>query len=149
MLWLVSSCALIGAAPLVSLQNAPGTAERDPAQLLSSLQQRLDRVALAKTRDETFDLQDEEPALIDVTPLIGVSRQRLLATLGPSPIDCPQTLSGPPTAPARRIAPCRGDDDLAYSFYALPKGWAGGGPELLLEFEHGDTCVRARWFRTQ
>jgi hypothetical protein len=146
---LVFPCALIGATPGASQQNATGPAGDDAGTLLNSLRQRLDRVALARARNLKFDIRDVEPAPISVTSLIGVSRQRLLENLGPSSVDCRRTLNGQTPAPVRRIAPCRAGDDLAYSFYALPKTWVGGGSELLLEFDGGDTCVRARWFQTQ
>ena len=38
--------------------------------------------------------------------------------------------------------------DLFYSFYHLPQGWLGGGPELLLQFQ-GERCVSAQWRFTQ
>jgi hypothetical protein len=139
----------IAPAMSASLQQISGSASSDAQTLLSSLRQHLDRVALARARNERFDMQEAEPAMLDVTSLVGVSRRLLLETLGPSRVDCRRTLSEEKPRQVRRIAPCRAEDDLAYSFYALPKDWVGGGPALLLEFDRGDTCVRARWFRTQ
>ena len=36
-----------------------------------------------------------------------------------------------------------------YSFYTLPEGYVGGGPELALVFGRDDRVVHTRWFMTQ
>ena len=121
----------------------------DAPEVLNWLRSRLERVALARQKDERFDVSTAEPKLVDVTALVGMSRKRLLDVLGPPSFSCKPVSSNRSTTPALRIAPCQGDDDLAYSFYVLPKGWHGGGQELLFEFDGGQSVVRARWIRTQ
>ena len=123
------------------------TAALGAQEVLNWLRPRLERVALARQKDERLDISTAEPKLVDVTALVGMSRQRLTDALGPPSFSCKleSRLSNPPL----RSAPCRADDDFVYSFYALPKNWGGGGPELLLEFDGGQSVVRARWFRTQ
>ena len=128
---------------------AGGRAGQAAPGILNSLRQRLDRVALARQRGERFDISDLEPTFVNVTPLVGLSRQALLDTLGAPTVNCRRTLDSLATKPPSLVAPCRAADDLAYSFYALPRGFGGGGPELLLEFDGGERCARARWFRTQ
>jgi hypothetical protein len=46
------------------------------------------------------------------------------------------------------VAPCQTNDDWFYSFYHLPEGWLGGGPELLLGFD-GQVCKSAKWMITR
>jgi len=94
---------------------------------------------------------------VESAVLVGMSRQDILAALG-EPGQCrvaPQTICDPNVQPVRcreemraQPAPCTSDSDLFYSFYHLPEGWLGGGPELLLHFE-GDRCVAADWRFTQ
>lgn len=115
--------------------------------VLNWLRPRLQQVALARQKGERFNVSDAEPGLVDVTRLVGMSRQRLLDALGPPSFSCKQ--ESRLGNPASRTAPCRGDDDFVYSLYALPKNWRGGGPELLCEFDGGQSVVRARWFYTQ
>jgi hypothetical protein len=129
--------------------SAPGKAAQQATQVLTTLRQRLDLVALARDRDERFDVRDLDPTPLDVTPLVGVSRKTLLDRLGATSVNCRITPVLGPTGQPGRIAPCQLADDLVYSFYVLPKGWGGGGTELLLQFDGGETCTRARWFRTQ
>jgi hypothetical protein len=47
------------------------------------------------------------------------------------------------------VAPCVERSDWFYSFYHLPEGWVGGGPELLLHFDGSDFCTTADWRFTQ
>jgi len=132
----------------IASQGAPSTA-MNAQEVLNWLRSRLQRVALARQKDERVDVSEAEPTLVNVTVLVGIPRQRLLDVLGPPSFSCKPAISSRSTKPAPPPAPCRGDDDLAYSFYALPKNWRGGGPELLFEFDGGQSVVRARWFRTQ
>jgi hypothetical protein len=130
-------------------QRSAGAAREQASNLLNTLRQQLERVALARSRNERFDIRDLNAAPVDVTSLVGVSRKTLSDALGVPSVDCRQTpVTSPDLSPAR-IAPCRSENDLAYSFYALPRNWVGGGPELLLEFNARDECVRASWVSTQ
>jgi predicted esterase len=131
-----------------SRQAGSGRAGPEIPDVVNALRQRLDRVRLARDRNERFDIRDLDPTLMNVTPLIGVSRQTLLDRLGAPSVDCRRTLNNPTSPSPTRIAPCRAEDNLAYSFYALPKQWVGGGTSLLLEFDD-ERCIRARWIGTQ
>jgi len=46
-------------------------------------------------------------------------------------------------------APCEQADDVFYSFYHLPEGWVGGGPELLLRYDDAGRCTHGVWRFTQ
>jgi hypothetical protein len=144
--WLLLSCAAGGAAAPPDQAAAPGPTAQE---IMKALRQRLDLVARAKDRGDGFDVHDLSPTPVDVRPLIGVSRRALLNALGSASVDCRMTPVLDPAGRPGRIAPCQAEDDLAYSFYVLPKGWAGGGTALLLEFDGSETCSRARWVKVQ
>jgi len=123
---------------------------QDASALLKTLRQHLDRAALARRQGERFDIRDLPTSPPDVATIVGISRQVLLDALGPSTVDCRRTpVRNSITGQLGRIAPCRLEDDLVYSFHALPKGSGGGGTELLVQFEGRATCTRAQWVRTQ
>jgi len=46
-------------------------------------------------------------------------------------------------------APCERPSDVFYSFYHLPEGSVGGGPELLLRYDADGECTFATWRFTQ
>jgi hypothetical protein len=53
------------------------------------------------------------------------------------------------TGERERISPCQADEDLGYSFFTWPKGTAGGGPQLLLQFDREGLCTRTLWRKAQ
>ena len=103
----------------------------DAKRLLTTLRQRLGEIAALSKSEEGLKRGGD----LDLRPLLGLARQTLRDALGPPSIDCRDKPSVNVTTGEReRIAPCQADEDLAYSFYRLPKGTTGGGPELLLQF---------------
>lgn len=140
---------VIGGPAVRAHQAAPGIIGPEARSVLDTLRQTLERVTLARERDERFDIRQLYTDPLNVRPLVGLSRQALLDVLGAPSVDCRRTLGKGPTPVPARIAPCRAADDLAYSFYALPKTWLGGGTVLLLEFDGGERCTRAQWVGTQ
>ena len=118
----------------------------DAKRLLTTLRQRLDEIATASKSVEGLKARTD----LDLRPLLGLRRQTLRDALGLPSVNCRDKPAFNVTTGERgRIAPCQADDDLAYSFYRLPKLTAGGGPELLLQFNQDGTCARARWRSTQ
>jgi hypothetical protein len=122
---------------------AAATAEAEPAgarseasALLSDLRQRL-----AEVRAAAPD-QHVETGPVDAAGLSGVHRGVIENALG-----APHTCRGEGETPAP--APCEQPDDVFYSFYHLPEGSVGGGPELLLRYDETDRCAQAMWRFTQ
>jgi hypothetical protein len=74
----------------------------------------------------------------DVSFLVGQSRSQIKSSLG-TPNVCGTVMP----------APCEHQGDWFYSFYKLPTGWLGGGPELFLTFGKDDICSSAKWVFTQ
>jgi len=105
--------------------------ERD--LLLAELSSRLDKVQVAGGQVHVVT-----GGGIALEPLLGMTRSELRSALG-APRACDEG----------SVAPCQTDDDWFYSFYFLPAGTVGGGPELLLQFDDRGTCVSARWMFTQ
>jgi hypothetical protein len=122
-------------------QEPPGSPERPEkretrrAILLRELRSRLDRVRATAPDAHIVDGGD-----LVVEPLLGASQAELLTALG-EPSRC-AGLGG-------RIAPCQEDSQWFYSFYHLPSGSRGGGPELLLTFSAGGLCTDASWRYTR
>jgi hypothetical protein len=85
---------------------------------------------------------------LDVAPVAGMSRDDLRAALG-EPGSCVDNPVTDAQGNRRPVAPCQTNDDWFYSFYRLPEGWVGGGPELLLTFDAAGTCTAADWRFTQ
>jgi hypothetical protein len=118
---------------------------------LAVLRAALDRARAARPE------QQVTTGPVDATVLVGMSQLAIIRALG-APGRCtvaPQTVCDPTTQPVQcrqemraQPAPCTSGTDLFYSFYHLPEGWLGGGPELLLRFQ-GQTCVAADWRYTE
>ena len=122
----------------------PSAVSDDAKQLLATLRQRLDEIAAAS------ESRLKPGGDLDLRPLIGLQVKTLRDALGPASINCrDKSTINVTTGERERIAPCRADDDLVYSFYRLPKGTGGGGPELLLQFDQKGICIRALWRMTQ
>jgi hypothetical protein len=118
----------------------------DAKRLLATLRQRLDEIAAASRSGQALKRGGD----LDLRPLIGLRRETLRDGLGPTSINCrDKPIVSVTTGERVRIAPCQADEDIAYSFYRLPQGTAGGGPELLLQFDQDGICARALWRGTQ
>jgi hypothetical protein len=131
-----SQCALAGSA----------AESEEVKRLLAALRQRLSDIDAASKSGAGLKPEND----LDVTPLIGLPKETLRNALGPTSINCAiKPAVNVTTGERMRIAPCQDDQDLAYSFYSLPAGWAGGGPELLLQFDQRGMCTRALWRNTQ
>jgi hypothetical protein len=111
--------------------NADGASPRE--LLLAELSTRLDRVQTAGSEEQV-----STGGGVALEPLLGMTRSELRSALG-----------APHTCEKDRVAPCQTNDDWFYSFYHLPEGALGGGPELLLQFDQKGTCVSARWVITR
>ena len=77
----------------------------------------------------------------DVSLLAGLGRDEVRAGLG-EPQECS-------SYGAQMPAPCRDRTDWFYSFYHLPEGSVGGGPELLVRFDASGRVTSAEWMHTQ
>ena len=118
---------------------------------LAGLRAALDRARAARPNEHLTT------GPVDANVLVGMNRGAIVRALG-QPGRCQmalQTICDPDTRPVQcrqemraQPAPCTSGTDLFYSFYHLPQGWLGGGPELLLQF-HGGRCVSAEWRFTQ
>ena len=118
----------------------------DAKRLLATLRQRLDEIAAAPESGKGLKRGGD----LDLRPLRGLQRETLRDALGPASINCRDKPAVNVTTGERvRTAPCQADEDLVYSFYRLPKGTAGGGSELLLQFDQNGICIRALWRMTQ
>ena len=115
-------------------QAQPGAATR----LLNALEHRLD--AIPTTGSEPYQTASPLP---DLQPLVGLTLSRIERSLGPTQTCRRQTLDG-----REYWSPCQTANGRYYSFYRLPAGWVGGGPELVLELR-GRTVLRAHWIRTR
>ena len=114
----------------------PETARSEASALLSDLRQRLTEVGAAVPD------QHVETGPVDAAGLSGVHRGVIENALG-----APHTCRGARETPAP--APCEQPDDVFYSFYHLPEGSVGGGPELLLRYDETNRCAQAMWRFTQ
>jgi hypothetical protein len=114
------------------------TKKTDRQELLVRLHVQLETVR-EKARNRSDNKPFEVSNLQDVSLLKDMSKTDIQTALGePNLCDKPA-----------RPAPCINDTDWFYSYYYLPSGWNGGGPELLLEFDKDDKCRVARWVYTQ
>ena len=111
--------------------------------LLAELSARLDRVQIAG-----HDEQVSTGGGLALEPLLGTTQSQLRAALG-APHTCRKKQSTESDGNRSLAAPCQTDDDWFYSFYHLPAGAVGGGPELLLQFDNEGNCVSARWVLTR
>jgi len=110
--------------------------------LLSELASRLDQVQTAKPGDRVITGGD-----IDLGPLVGMTQAEIRTALG-APRACHEKEVTDDQGRQLPVAPCESADDWFYSFYHLPEGWLGGGPELLLRFD-GKVCKSAEWKTTR
>lgn len=106
-----------------------------PAALLKALRERLDDVRSRAPVTDSYENWGSE----DVRPLIGLSKSDLEQALGPH--------EGCRMEGARRN--CRDDRTWLYSFYDLPPGSLGGGPELALEFDARGVVTTVEWYHSK
>ena len=123
--------------PVSSPAGAAAPAPRDPgpAALLADLRSRLERVRSAADDAHVT----ENP--VDAAALVGMHRDMVMRALG-EPRGCAAENG------ALTPAPCEHATDVFYSFYHLPEGSVGGGPEMLVRFE-GDRVSQVLWRFTQ
>jgi hypothetical protein len=115
-------------------------ADVERANLLKMLKRCL--AAMPKAVPQYKPRFESSCAGIDVQPLVGVSRKQLVDALGPPDAD-KQIWKCPP------FAPCYHTDTVDYSFYVLPNGWKGGGPELWLSLDRHGVVQHASWGRSK
>jgi hypothetical protein len=81
---------------------------------------------------------NKEPVAIDsvieVQALVGTSRKEIFSALGE-----------PDACANKAESKCNTQSVWVYSFYRLPKGWRGGGPELNLAFSKEGRIKEAKW----
>jgi hypothetical protein len=130
-------------APAPTAADPKGSVVSPREQLLAELSSRLDQVQTAKPGQHL-----KTGGGIDVSPLVGMTRGELRAALG-APSACDEGQITDADGRQVPVAPCQKSSDWFYSFYHLPEGWVGGGPELLLGFDDKGICSSAGWMFTQ
>lgn len=80
-------------------------------------------------------------ASMNLTNLNGVHLNAMTAALG-APTFCTKPY-------AIGASHSKGCLSPAWSFYRLPQGWVGGGPELVCSTDDGLTCHHVNWMHTQ
>jgi hypothetical protein len=103
--------------------------------LLKALRERLDLVRSRPVVTERFENWGRE----DLQPLIGLSSTVLEQALG-LPELCRREEARPN---------CRDESVWEYSFYELPPGSIGGGPELVLELDARGVVTAAEWLHSK
>ena len=119
-------CALTAAGLLLALASLQGHAGSSE-ELLKLLASKLSEIR-ASTSNERVALDP----IVDVEALHGVSRQAVLSAMG-RPDNCVKD------------AECSDLVNWSYSFLHLPKGFRGGGPELMLFFGKSSAVKEAKW----
>ena len=94
--------------------------------------------ALVKVRRAPRSTRFEVTPLPPTVALLGKSRGEIEGFLG-TPWVCADTTT----------APCKNTNQVFYSFYELPVGAVGGGPELLLTYGAKSICTDATFVRTR
>jgi len=100
-------------------------------ELLKALRARLDAV---RSRHGVTERYYENWVREDLRPLIGLSSSTVEQALG-----LPQACLMPGSR-----QDCR-DDEWQYSFYTLPEGSLGGGPQLMIGFDFRGLATVAYW----
>ena len=121
-----------------SLGNAPKSKPVDThssISLLRTLRAVLDAVEAAPPDDYAFAGYG-----LDLSPLVGTTRQVISSTLG-EPREC--------TDRDDEGLICRAAGDWNYYFAHVPANMRGGGLILALRFSRDDRCTEALWIRTQ
>jgi hypothetical protein len=126
----MTSFALAACSPKQSTGSVDGRESNPTLVSLSSELKRLQATRLNYPND---------PSLIRLEGMLNLPRQRVIRALGAPTFECANDL----------VAGCTRAGDAVYSFYVLPEGTLGGGPELSLTFDTSGICVRAEWVHSQ
>jgi hypothetical protein len=124
--------------------STPGNYRNDPAhkELLQTLRQCLAEVPIRGEKNKEF----VSPCVrLDVSPLNGIARSRLIDALGPARFCTSQTETSFPEK-----EDCPVDQNPQWSFYRLADSIvSGGGPELVCVANKLTYCVTVEWRRSQ
>jgi hypothetical protein len=133
----------IAVAALLVACSTHGNYRNDAAhnELLQSLRECLVAVPSRGEKNKEF----VSPCIrLDVSPLNGISRTRLIDALGPARFCTSQTDTGFPEKDD-----CPVDQNPQWSFYRLADSIvSGGGPELVCFANHTRYCVTVEWRRS-
>jgi hypothetical protein len=77
---------------------------------------------------------------VDLSILSGTSIESIVSALGPPTLCFEDNALSPVDKLCRRPA---------WLFYYLPRGWRGGGPELVCWVDDGEICRYVSWVRTK
>ena len=99
------------------------------AELLQTLSAKLAEIKASSDKESVAI-----DSVIEVQSLVGTSRREILSALGE-----------PDACANKADSRCNTQSVWVYSFYRLPKGWRGGGPELNLAFGKEGTIKEAKW----
>ena len=121
----------------------PGAAPASLPAPLRELRAALDDARSASS-DQSLTTGGEQP----LDALVGMTRDGIRDALG-EPATCTEIVWFDDDGRGHPVAPCTSHADWFYSFYHLPEGWVGGGPELLLQFDADGSCTTALWQYTQ
>ena len=94
------------------------------------------REEAARTPDQPWNPPDWRSH--DVKPLVGLTRDRIVAALGP-----------PDVCPHANGSPCGFGVAVVYALFYLPDTSLGGGPNLALDFDERGVCTFAKWVLTK
>jgi len=135
---------ILVAAALAACKTPAGNYRNDAAhqQLLQSLRQCLVEVPSRGEKNQGF----VSPCIrLDVSPLNGISRSRLIDALGPARF-CTNSFDS--SFPEKDDCPL--DQNPQWSFYRLADAIvSGGGPELVCMANKTRSCVTVEWRRSQ
>jgi hypothetical protein len=136
--------ASIAVAAFLVACSTPGSYRNDAAQkeLLQTLRQCLVEVPIRGEKNQEF----VSPCIrLDVSPLNGITRSRLIDALGPARFCTSQTETSFP-----QKDDCPVDQNPQWSFYRLADSIvSGGGPELVCVANKHRYCVTVEWRRSQ
>jgi hypothetical protein len=125
--------------------STPGNYRNDASheQLLQSLRQCLVEIPIRGEKNKEF----VSPCItMDVSPLNGIPRSRLIDALGPAQFctgENKESSSFPTTED------CPFEQNPQWSFYRHVDATLGGGPELICEANSHLYCVTLEWRRSQ
>ena len=124
--------------------STPGNYRNDAAhkELLQTLRQCLVEVPIRGEKNKEF----VSPCVrLDVSPLNGITRSRLIDALGPARFCTSQTETSFPEKDD-----CPADQNPQWSFYRLADSIvSGGGPELVCAANKQSYCATVEWRRSQ
>lgn len=119
--------------------RVPGAASVRLLRLLAERIRAIDAATVA-------NVAREFPPDLALTPLVGLTRDRLRDALGPHFVECELPLD-PTTGEPTYAGPCRSERDILYALHSHAWGESAEGTVLHLRFDHRDVCVAATWAR--